>query len=341
MRVRLPAALAVLVALVLAPILVPVTASLPATAALARAETGGAVCLRDNPASGTCLLYGSVPVDTEGTRDPVTGFTPGPRVCAEKNYGVDTGYATIDCEISGMWWSNSRQCYVQYDPVQSAPPPSADPAGAWYDCYMLAGGGGNNCDIGDDGNPTYCEYFRFKEAFFSATSPPGIRVMAPGQAAAIFAATFPLNAITIGLAPDPGVANSRTYVGVPVWMWAENPTPDTFGPYTESGTVGGLNITATATVTSLLWTMGDGSTVACATGGTPYDPGLGFTDSPNCGHRYSQTSAGQPGNRFPITATSQWDIVWSVGEVGGTINVTTVAESSVEVRELQSVNVGN
>jgi hypothetical protein len=337
MRVRFATALTVLFALVLAPILVPVTATPSATAASVRAATGDAGCTTTSPSTELCTVYAYIPADTEGTRDPVTGFTPPPPVCVERSAaGVND---VIPCEYQGGWWSNSRQCYVKYGAVQGAPLISPDAAGAWYDC-MDAGSAGMGCwrEVREAG---LCEELRFRERFFSVTSPPGIRVMAPGQAAAIFAATFPLNAITIGLAPDPGVANSRTYVGVPVWMWAENPTPDTFGPYTESGTVGGLNITATATVTSLLWTMGDGSTVACATGGTPYDPGLGFTDSPNCGHRYSHTSAGQPGGRFPITATSQWDIVWAVGEAGGTINVTTVAESSVEVRELQSVNVGN
>jgi hypothetical protein len=337
MRIRalvaLPALIALVCALVVAPLSVqPSVAGVPTI-------IGGAECVKYN-AANVCTIVATVPVDTEGTRDPVTGFTPAPPVCAERSATGE--YKVIPCEFMGGWWSNSRQCYVKYGAVQGAPLISPDPAGAWYDCLDAVEALGLQCtDEQIAADPRVCDYLRFRDRFFSLYSPPGITVMAPGQAAAIFAASFPLNPITIGLAPDPNVDGSRSYVGVPVWMWAENPTPDTFGPYTESGTVGGLNITATATVTSLLWTMGDGSTVACATGGTPYDPGLGFTDSPNCGHRYSQTSASQPGNRFPITATSQWDVVWAVGEVGGTINVTTVAESSVEVRELQSVNVGN
>jgi hypothetical protein len=338
MRINVSASIAALVVMVAALVAGPLPSE-PSTAALP-AVVGGAECAVQG-GNGFCSIYATLPVDTDGTRDPVTGFTPGPVVCAKKSFGPSGGYNTIDCQYGSLWWSNSRQCYVGHDAVQDPPPAGADPNGAWYSCNILMGAGGNTCDINEAGDPIPCMYTRPGESFFSATSPPGIFVVNPELAAEAFVAGFPLNAITIGLAPDPGVANSRTYVGVPVWMWADNPTPDTFGPYTETGTVGGLNITATATVTSLLWTMGDGTTVACATGGTPYQASLGFADSPNCGHRYSQTSASQPGGRFPITATSQWDVVWAIGDIGGTINVTTVAETSVEVRELQSVNVGN
>lgn len=338
MRIKTFAAVPALIAIVVALIVAPVS-PLSSVAAVPTV-VGGAECAVDS-ANGICSIYATLPVDSDGTRDPVTGFTPGPVVCAKKMYGDNTGYEKVDCQYFGTWWSNSRQCYVDQDTGQTDPPAGADPAGAWYRCLIRAGAGGNVCTVDEEGNPVPCMYLRFRERFFSATSPPGIRVVNPELVAEAFVADFPLNAITIGLAPDPAVANSRTYVGVPVWMWADNPTPDTFGPYTETGTLGGLDITATATVTSLLWTMGDGTTVACATGGTPYQPSLGFADSPNCGHRYSQTSASQPGGKFPITATSQWDVVWAIGDIGGTINVTTVAETSVEVRELQSVNVGN
>jgi hypothetical protein len=337
MRLRALAAFPLIAALVSALVVGPAMAQSAGAAdpVPAPAPTGWAGCEKSGGAVALCDIGGELPGDAGGARNPATGFTPPPLVCVAQS---ESSSRVIECEYEGGWWSNSRQCYVKYGALQGAPLISPDPAGAWYDCLTAGSQSGCWKEVRDAG---LCEGLRLRERFFSLTSPPGITVMAPGQAAAIFAASFPLNAITIGLAPDPELANSRTYVGVPAWMWAKNPTPDTFGPYTESGTVGGLNITATATVTSLLWTMGDGSTVACATGGTPYDPGLGFIDSPNCGHRYSQTSVGQQGSRFPITATSQWDIVWAVGGVGGTINVTTVAESSVEVRELQSVNVGN
>ena len=337
MSVRFASAVALLTALVLAPILIPLSGPAPAAGASVRAAAG-ADCVKTDDTTQECTLWAFIPADTEGTRDPVTGFTPAPPVCVRAIGAVLTENRVINCTREGAWWSNSRQCYVKYGVVQ-VPLSLPDPAGAWYDC-MVPGSAGMECwaEVRDEG---LCEGLRFRERFFSVPTPPGITVMAPGQAAAIFAATFPLNAINIGLAPDPTVALSRSYVGVPVWMWAADPTPDTFGPYTESGEIGGLDITATATVSSLLWTMGDGTTVACATGGTPYEPSLGFADSPNCGHRYSQTSTSQPGGRFPITATSQWDITWTVGAQTGVINVTTVSESSVEIRELQSVNVGN
>jgi len=339
MRIGNFRALAVIPALI-ALVATMVVAPLSPQLSIASAPTlvGGTTCAVT--AGAVCTIYASLPVDTEGVRDPVTGFTPGPRVCAERN--VLGEYINVRCLFFQGWWSNSRQCYVKYGQPQGDPSTLPDPAGAWYDCYESVEAKGLGCTDEDLlADPQTCDYLVERERFFSLTPPPGIEVMSPTQAAAIFVSEFELNPITIGLAPDPDVVGSRSYVGVPIWMWAADPTPDTFGPFTRTGEVGGLGITATATVTSLLWTMGDGTTVTCASGGTPYQPSLGFADSPNCGHRYSQTSASQPGGEFPITATSQWEIVWAIGNIGDTINITTVAETSVEVRELQSVNVGN
>jgi hypothetical protein len=257
-------------------------------------------------------------------RDPSTGMTPAPQVCV---FGFDAiGYETLPCvdDVVG-WWSNADQCY--YSP-QEAPGNAQKPAGAletgsWYRCAMYK-----------------CRNFCWNPIWLNFP-PPGIVQITPGAAAYQLLETIPLAPITIGLAPDPNVAGSRSYVGVPIWMWAAAPTPETYGPYAVTETLGGITITATARVTSIIWTMGDGSTVACATAGTPYQANLGFAESPNCGHRYSTVSTGQLGGRFPVTATSQWTMDWAVGATTGTLETTRVAESSVEVRELQSVNVGD
>jgi hypothetical protein len=50
-----------------------------------------------------------------------------------------------------------------------------------------------------------------------------------------------------------------------------------------------------------------------ATGpGTPYRASAGAATSPDCGHRYTRTSADRPGARYTVTATTIWTITWRV-----------------------------
>ncbi|RJT84838.1 ATP/GTP-binding protein [Cryobacterium melibiosiphilum] len=153
--------------------------------------------------------------------------------------------------------------------------------------------------------------------------------------------SFELHAIDIGFAPDPDIVDSRSYVGVPIWMWVESPTEDTFGPLEQVTPLGGFSVTATAQVTSILWNMGDGTTVACAGVGTPFVVAYGAVDSPTCGHRYARTSNAQPGGEYTVTATSQWSVTWSGGGQSGVIPLTTESSTTVDINELQSVNVGS
>jgi hypothetical protein len=99
----------------------------------------------------------------------------------------------------------------------------------------------------------------------------------------------------------------RYTVGVPMWLWV-NQSENTYGPATATASADDVTVTATAQVTSIRWTMGDGTTVTCAGPGTPYRGSQGMADSPDCGHRYTRTSSGQPGERFPLTATSTWTL---------------------------------
>ena len=83
------------------------------------------------------------------------------------------------------------------------------------------------------------------------------------------------------------------------------------GAGVEDGDGAGGSVTATATPVSVTWRPGDGSTVTCHGAGTPYtsadDPAA---PSPDCGHTYTRSSAGQPGGAFTATATITWDVAW-------------------------------
>lgn len=135
-------------------------------------------------------------------------------------------------------------------------------------------------------------------------------------------------------------AAGRYVVGMPMWLWVRQ-GETTYGPATATATAGGVTVTATAKVTSIRWDMGDGTIVRCAGPGTPYRASAGKADSPDCGHRYSQISSGQPDERYPVTATSTWTITWEVtggGADAGEFTETRTSTVGVRVGEVQVLN---
>lgn len=160
--------------------------------------------------------------------------------------------------------------------------------------------------------------------------------MSPEQAARIVVRRMDLRAADIGIVPEdrPGSIGA---VGAPVYMWTAR-GPATFGPQTLTGSAGGITITATARVDRIVWSMGDGASVTCRTPGTPYEDRYGFTPSPDCGHRYTRTSAGKPGNAYPIAATSFWVVDWTgPGGSAGRITLDLTSRTSIQVGELQAL----
>jgi hypothetical protein len=141
-----------------------------------------------------------------------------------------------------------------------------------------------------------------------------------------------LQAPGIGLTPPPGSPNP-TLVGIPTWMWVDQPSQATFGPATASATAGGVTVTATAKVTSVTWDMGDGTRVQCGQG-TPYGPGFGAQESPTCGHTYRR-----PG-QYPVTATSHWAVDWTGAGQSGRITFDLAGTSAVRVAEAYSLVTG-
>jgi hypothetical protein len=139
----------------------------------------------------------------------------------------------------------------------------------------------------------------------------------------------------IGMAPGPGKTG---LVGMPVWMWAGT-GPTTFGPNTASASAGGVTVTATAKVSQVSWSMGDGTTVTCAGPGSEYRSEYGKKPSPTCGHMYTRTSRGEEDGRFEVTATSTWVIDWEATGApgGGQLIETRTSQAHVAIGELQAV----
>ena len=87
---------------------------------------------------------------------------------------------------------------------------------------------------------------------------------------------------------------------------------------------------------------GDGGSVICRSSGTPYtadrDP---KSLSPDCGYTYRRSSAGQPAEAFPVTATVSWTVTWSgAGQAGVFPDMTTVAAVTLRVAESQGIATG-
>lgn len=127
-------------------------------------------------------------------------------------------------------------------------------------------------------------------------------------------------------------------VNLPTWMWLSSGGD----PVTATASVPGVSVTTTATPGSVTWSMGDGSTVLCNGAGTPYAAGGDpAAPSPDCGHVYRRSSAGQPGQAFGVTATVHWTVSWFGAGQGGTFpDMTTTSTTSFRVAESQALNNG-
>lgn len=173
-----------------------------------------------------------------------------------------------------------------------------------------------------------------------APAPPPPPIPAD-EAALILSAGFNPAPVEIGMAPEdnPEWGHRRSYVGLPIWMWVQNPSASSWGPQTWSGSTGGQTIDFTARATSVSWNMGDGSTVACGQG-TPYSTAYGNVASPTCGHRYTHVSKFQPDGMYTVTATTYWTIAWTSATTGesGTLTASAASSTQVEILQLQSVN---
>jgi hypothetical protein len=127
---------------------------------------------------------------------------------------------------------------------------------------------------------------------------------------------------------------------LPTWLWI-NPAERV--PESKTATVPGESVTATATPVSVTWHPGLWFDGHLPRGGPLYtsadNPG---STSPDCGHTYTSSSAGQPGGAFQATATITWDITWrgAGGAGGGLPPLFTTAVAAFQVAESQALNTG-
>lgn len=208
-----------------------------------------------------------------------------------------------------------------------------------------AAGSGKGKSDTPDKPPEYPNCAAFPEAYDSAPDDPegwvevscmeaGIPITVwveggatPEQIARSLIARIQLKPIEIGLTPR-GV-DAMTVVGMPVWLWVDDPSRTTWGPATI--TAGGMSLTAE--VRSVTWEMGDGTTLKCGKG-TEWRRGMGAKPSPTCGHTYEKQG------RYTIRARSHWVASWTGYGQSGTIPVTMSASRRLDVGEIQVIQTG-
>ncbi|MFI9772122.1 ATP/GTP-binding protein [Streptomyces sp. NPDC052415] len=234
-----------------------------------------------------------------------------------------SGEPVSDGQGSGQGASRPECTYELYDPQ----PPAG--SSAWGDHEPGDGGAiyEKICHVG--GNPDNPDLV-ITPVWLA--EPPDQPVIDP--------AVLAQQAVDKMLLRGPDIASPRTAgrytVGVPMWMWV-NQSATTYGPNSASASAGGITVTATAKVSKIVWSMGDGTSVTCNGPGTPYQASEGMAQSPTCGHVYSKTSAGGEDGKFPVSATSTWTIDWQGGGEAGQLVEIRQTNVQVAIGELQVV----
>ncbi len=243
----------------------------------------------------TCVITVQTPGDEGGGGNGGGGK----RKCTNKG-------RTIPCRTSKGIWDSARHCYVQV---------TRDPE-------MLA------LFKDKEGGAVYvCDPFMY--AFWSPTGPSAPD---PADLAQRAVTSMNLRPIRIGVVPE--ARQGRVgLIGLPVWLWVDEPSGQTWGPMSRTASAAGYSVTATARVNRIRWEMGDGRVVSCANRGTPYASKYGTRPSPTCGYSgYTRDGT------YTVRATSFWVVTWSGMGESGTISLSLVHSAQITVGELQVVN---
>ena len=157
---------------------------------------------------------------------------------------------------------------------------------------------------------------------------PGRQALSAAQLALRASATLPLQAPGLGTGPTSEINGLKidTAVGYPVWLWSEGNT----GNIGASDSDGDLTVEISASIASVVYTMGDGTTLTCGTG-TKWSKAQAGKPSPTCGHTYEKMGT------YTITATTTWNADWVAAGETGSIELTRSTTRSYRVGEIQAL----
>ena len=148
---------------------------------------------------------------------------------------------------------------------------------------------------------------------------------------------LPLPAPGIRVNPPP---DRDQLVNLDSWLWID---PATWGQRSATASVPNESATVVATPVSVTWTMGDGGQVICRGPGVAYNPARSpESQHTNCSYTYRHSSAGQPGERYAVTATTTWALTWTatgVVSASGTLPaLLRTSQTTLRVAEAQAIN---
>ncbi|MEV6639671.1 hypothetical protein [Amycolatopsis sp. NPDC051371] len=294
-------------------------------------ELGAGQRGRDAPAPRPDPRTGA-PKPEKGQRD--TPMPPGDRIVGGEDNRAACSYVRSDYEppSNGVQTASHRLHHSTAHGVQFASRAQAryqEPwlvqapgqGGAWY-VYQCSGQGSRDA------------LFRAPVWIADGQAPGTAEVPSPQQLAEQARSQLRL--------PSPLIASSPAgtqLVRLPTWLWLDRAM---WQPHSATAAVPAVSVTATATPTSVSWSTGDGTTVTCTGPGTPFPAGgAAQAVSPDCGHTYQRSSAGSPGEWFPITVTVSWRVTWAGGGTAGAFSdLTTSAAASLRVAEMQALGTG-
>jgi hypothetical protein len=184
--------------------------------------------------------------------------------------------------------------------------------------------------------------------FFTCTGSADLlmgNLFAPANQPAVAPATLARTASRYLPLPPPEIhvnppADHDQLVNLASWLWAD---PATWGARSATASVPNESATVTAVPVSVTWTMGDGGRVVCRGPGVPYDVRRGPAGQhTGCSYTYRRSSAGQPGERYAVTATTTWQLTWTatgVTAASGTLPpLLRTSQTSLRVAEAQAIN---
>ncbi|SHJ74631.1 hypothetical protein SAMN02745244_03167 [Tessaracoccus bendigoensis DSM 12906] len=281
----------------------------------ARADPGDPLCTLVNPINGRCLKW--ITISTLDGQVTATGSADGgsgpPRVCA---------YAgkPLLCETALGSWSSYAGAWCRLLPDQ---PALTDPIwegrsdGAVYSCTRAR----------FDGLPDPA----LTSLWWLPAAP---EAPDPEVLARRLLASIDFQSPELGIFPRGDTMQRMSFVGWHMWLWAAPASELQWGPVTDSVSEGGVTVTLTATVSELVWDMGNGDSVSCGKGTRWSASVTGGRNvaSPNCGYVYAEDG------RYTVTGTSHWDVDWSGAGQSGSMPFTLSRDAEVIVGELQSVN---
>ena len=122
------------------------------------------------------------------------------------------------------------------------------------------------------------------------------------------------------------------------FLWLD---PGWWVTYSATASAGRVSATAYASPVVAVWSMGDGTApVVCEGPGVVFERGMDDGDT-DCGHTYRVSSAGQPGNRFAVGVSVEFEVRWdsvNAAGAGGTLApVERETVVAVEVGEIQAL----